>query len=322
MGIYVWGIGCGTGQLMDGGLELDRIDAFVDSRPYQSSFMGKKVISPRELAGRDYDLIIVSTRMAEEIEEICLELGISMEKVLFLKNNYHLEDRNRSYAQAEKILGSELLRSLRQRYRAMRLPDWLDDGPLLEREVENDYIRVKTLQAISGRLRSVPGACAELGVYRGSFARCINALMPERKLYLFDSFEGFEEKELRQEMARGRGGEGFAAAHRDTSVERVLSIMPAKENIIIKQGWFPQSLDGLEASFCLVSLDADFEESSYEGLKYFVPRMEKGGYIMLHDYNNPALPGVKSALERYEKENGRLTVLPLPDLMGTRVLCF
>jgi O-methyltransferase len=38
---------------------------------------------------------------------------------------------------------------------------------------------------------NVIGEVAELGVYRGDFASIINALFPDRKLYLFDTFRGF-----------------------------------------------------------------------------------------------------------------------------------
>ena len=322
MAIYIWGTGCGAGQLLDGGLKDREIAGFVDSYPNMKQFLGKNVISPADLAERDFELVIVSSRMTDEIKNTCEKLSIPLEKVLFLKNNYSLNDVNVSYEQAEKVLGRERLNSLRQNYRAVRVPDWIDDGVLGEKELENDYIRVKTLQSLTNQLQNVSGDCAELGVYRGSFARVINALMPQRRLYLFDSFQGFEERELKAELSMGHGGEGFAEAHRNTAVEKIIGIMPHPENVVIKQGWFPQSLEGLEGKFALVSLDADLEESTYEGLKYFCPRMSEGGYILLHDYNNPALPGVKNALQHWEKLNYRIPKLPLPDLMGTMVLCF
>ncbi len=64
------------------------------------------------------------------------------------------------------------------------------------------------------------------------------------------------------------------------------------EYFIIKQGFFPESLGGLEDTFAFVSIDVDFEDSIYEELRYFYPRKEKGGYIFVHDYNSSLL-GVK-----------------------------
>lgn len=155
---------------------------------------------------------------------------------------------------------------------------------------------------------------AELGVYRGRFARNINRLLPERTLYLFDSFEGFD-------PAVG-AGEAMQAAHENTSVRQVLEALPFPEKAIVKPGFFPESLNGLEEIFCLVSLDVDFEGATLEGLRYFWPRLSPGGYLLLHDWGNPGLPGPGKALERYEAEAGeRLPAVPIPDLNGTLVLC-
>lgn len=37
MGIYVWGTGCGASELIERGMSLDRITAFVDSFPIGDS---------------------------------------------------------------------------------------------------------------------------------------------------------------------------------------------------------------------------------------------------------------------------------------------
>jgi len=98
--------------------------------------------------------------------------------------------------------------------------------------------------------------------------------------------------------------------------------MPNPENIIVKPGFFPESLNGLEERFCLASLDVDFEETTLEGLRYFWPRLNKGGCLLLHDWGSPKLPGVARALRRYEQELGEsIPSAPLCDVGGTLVLC-
>jgi O-methyltransferase len=180
--------------------------------------------------------------------------------------------------------------------------------------LSNDYARLATLELLCRRLENVPGAAAELGVYKGFFARCINMLLPDRKLYLFDSFEGFGEGDC--------AAESFQAAHRNTAIDRVLAIMPHPEEITVRPGFFPGSLDGLEERFCLVSLDVDFYQTTLEGLRYFWPRLEQGGYLMLHDWGSLSLPGVKRALEDYEAETGqRIPAVPLCDVGGSLILC-
>ena len=61
-----------------------------------------------------------------------------------------------------------------------------------------DYIRLATLELVSHEieLKKLQGNVAELGVYKGKFARYINSYFPTRKLYLFDTFEGFDVKDV------------------------------------------------------------------------------------------------------------------------------
>lgn len=316
LNIFVYGTGCGAGELIDSVLPAERVTAFVDSAALSDSFLGRPVISPEELAQRDYDLVIVTSRQAEAIAERCRALHIDEGKLFFLKNNFLLSDRNRCYETAEAVLGQEFAAKLRISQRLIRTPLWSERERLPETELDNDYVRLKTLEAVCRRLEDVPGAAAELGVYRGGFARCINALLPERTLYLYDSFEGFAEEE-----AAGYG-EGFVAAHKNTAAACALSSLPHPERAVIREGIFPQTAEGLEERFALVSLDVDLEESTLAGLRYFFPRLEPGGCLLLHDYDNPKLPGVRRAVERYEAERGeRLRAVPLCDVNGTLVIC-
>ena len=314
MGIYVWGTGCGASELIEQGLALDRISAFVDSYPSGETFLGKPVLLPEQLHLGDCELLIVTTRHTDAVAHRCEQLGIPESKLLFLKNNYELSDRNAACSVARELLGEELLKKLLPKQRIVPTPSQLSDSRLPQRDLTNDYVRLATLELLCRRLEDVPGAAAELGVYRGFFARCINLLLPERKLYLFDSFEGFGEE--------ANASESFQAAHANTTIEQVLSIMPHRSMVTVKPGFFPASLNGLEETFCLVSLDVDFAKTTLEGLRYFWPRLQKGGCIMLHDWANPSLPGVAQALKIYEEELGEtIPAIPLCDVGGTLVLC-
>ena len=314
MGIYVWGTGCGASELLEQGFALERVEAFLDSFPMGETFLEKPVILPQHLDVSGCDLLIITARHAEAIAQRCSQLGIPAEKCLFLKNNTTLLDRNESCSAAKEILGEDLLKKLLPKQRMIPTPAQLNPHNLPEKDLSNDYVRLATLELLCRRLAEVPGAAAELGVYRGFFARCINQLMPNRKLYLFDSFEGFAENTC--------AADSFQAAHRNTAVDKVLAIMPHPDSIRVKPGFFPESLEGLEERFCLVSLDVDFYQTTLDGLRYFWPRLEKGGYLMLHDWGSPSLPGVAEALKRYEGEIGvSIPSIPLCDVGGTLVLC-
>ena len=314
MGIYVWGTGCGASELIEAGLGPERIGAFVDSFPMGETFLGRPVLLPEQLPLSDCDLLIVTARQAEDIGKRCGELGIPEEKCLFLKNNTVLRDRNAACTRAKELLGEDLLKKLLPVQRTVPTPAQLADGALPERELRNDYVRLATLELLCRRLEQVPGAAAELGVYRGFFARCISLLLPERRLYLFDSFEGF--------AGDAQVPEAFQAAHRNTAIDKVLAIMPHPERVTVKPGFFPQSLEGLEERFCLVSLDVDLYEPTLEGLRYFWPRLSPGGYLLLHDWGSPKLPGVAEALADFEGELGsRIPAVPLCDVGGSLILC-
>ena len=314
MGIYVWGTGCGASELLEQGFDLERVEAFVDSFPMGDTFLEKPVILPQQLDISDGDLLIITARHADAIADRCCQLGIPAERCLFLKNNTILLDRNEACSAAKEILGEDLLKKLIPKQRMVPTPAQLNPHNLPEKDLNNDYVRLATLELLCRRLAEVPGAAAELGVYRGFFARCINQLLPERKLYLFDSFEGFADTAC--------AADSFQAAHRNTAIDKVLAIMPHPDSITVKPGFFPESLEGLEERFCLVSLDVDFYRGTLDGLRYFWPRLEEGGYLMLHDWGSPKLPGVAKALVAYEVELGcKIPASPMCDVGGTLVLC-
>lgn len=315
MGIYVWGTGCGAAELMEQGLRKESVTAFVDSFPSGKDFLGKPVLLPEEIPVSDCELLIVTTRQAEAVAQRCHQLGIPEERCLFLKNSVFLTDRNdASRKAAQLLLGTQQTDKLLPRHITISEPGQLRGGRLSGQEGDNDYVRLSTLELLCRRLVDVPGAAAELGVYRGRFARCINRLLPDRTLYLFDSFAGFDPS--------AGAGEAMQVAHENTSIRQVLAVLPYPEKAVVKPGFFPDSLKGLEETFCLVSLDVDFEAATLEGLRHFWPRLSPGGYLLLHDWGNPALPGPAAALERFCEDFGmRIHSVPLPDLGGTLVLC-
>lgn len=182
-------------------------------------------------------------------------------------------------------------------------------------------VRAATMRRISARLRAeeIPGALAELGVYRGDFAWQLNEEFPERKLYLFDTFEGFDARDVaaEREKSSSRAQTGDFA---DTGLQAVLGRMPHGEKIIVRRGYFPETAEGLEETFALVSLDADLYAPTLAGLRWFYPRMARGGMILLHDYNSSQFDGVRRAVKEYEDEAERLALVPLCDLHGTAVI--
>ena len=175
-------------------------------------------------------------------------------------------------------------------------------------------LRGGAFRRLAPRLNTVPGAVAELGVYKGDFSLVLHRCFPERKLYLFDTFEGFCDSDLQVENANSFSSSS-SNEFADTSAEYVLKRFDDLSNIVIKQGYFPDTAAGLEDErFAFVSLDADLYAPTLAGLEFFYPRLSPGGAILLHDYGSKRFAGVFQAVTDYEKKHGRLILVPLCDL--------
>ena len=184
-----------------------------------------------------------------------------------------------------------------------------------------DSIRVCSLEAVAEEIRthSIPGSVAELGVYQGQFAQYIQAAFPDRTLYLFDTFEGFSDKDKSVDV-----GGGFSSATEDfsdTTVDLVLENMPSPQSVVIRKGYFPETLldSDREEKFAFVSIDTDLYKPMYEGLEFFYPRLSSGGYIFLHDFNNKDYPGARAAVTEYCRKHS-VGYFPLVDPCGTAVI--
>lgn len=150
---------------------------------------------------------------------------------------------------------------------------------------------------------NIKGNVAELGVYQGDFAKYINILFPDRKLYLFDTFKGFNENDVNVEIKKIYF-DAETGRFSNTSVDIVMSKMKYPDNCEIINGYFPDSLQKYEviSDFSFVSIDADLYNPILAGLEFFYPKLTRGGYIMIHDYNfSRYSKSVKSAVDDFHK---------------------
>lgn len=156
-------------------------------------------------------------------------------------------------------------------------------------------------------------AVAEGGVFQGEFARVINKSFPKDVLYLFDTFEGFDKRDLMTEYSRGYSSE-IEGHFQTTTPAQVLNKCPYPEKIIIKKGYFPNTTKGLEdKKFKFVNLDFDLYEPTLAGIIFFYPRMLKGSIILIHDYFNEGYKGVKQAVEDFADKEPQLITVPIGD---------
>jgi O-methyltransferase len=146
--------------------------------------------------------------------------------------------------------------------------------------------------------RQVPGDLVEFGVAYGASARIIAEYGTAggtgngagRTLHLFDTFEGLPEPGPNDSARFCKGSYGCSLE----SVQQYLTGLP----VVYHKGFFPQTAGGLrDTVFAFVHLDVDLYQSTLEGLKFFYPRMSRGGIILSHDYKSSA--GVDQAFQEF-----------------------
>lgn len=180
-------------------------------------------------------------------------------------------------------------------------------------------IRFSTIECIEREIytNSIPGAVAEAGVYKGHTARHINYLFPDRKLYLFDTFAGFDKEDQFIDDSNSRYN--LKIDYSDTTEKIVIGKMRFPQNCIVKKGWFPESASDVIEQFAFVRLDMDLYEPILAGLRYFYPKMSKGGYIAIHDCRSKNFAGARDAVVDFCKKQ-KINYMCMPDELGTAVI--
>lgn len=319
MQILLFGTGSGLSDLLSILPEEVKIVGLCDNDPRKQgqTISGHLVHAPDSIKELDFDFVVVTTRIGEAIRTQLLGMGYKRERILLFYSNFDDNLRrivNQDMNALNQHLGLRLhpISLCTMQLRPESNPEMLSS--------EDDFCRMMSLQLAAERIlnKNVAGAIAELGVYRGEFAAFLNRLFPDRTLYLFDTFEGFSSNDL----SSGEEG-GFSRAavgdFHDTNIELVIARMARPERVVVRKGYFPDTTEGLEERFALVSLDVDLYKPTIAGLNYFYPRLSPSGCIFIHDYNNRRYKGVRSAVEEFSDATGA-PLVQLPDMAGTAIL--
>ncbi len=329
---------------------LDRSEANARSAVKRfPAIRNARIIDPHELRAIEFDYVaICSDLYAPEMLQMSLSAGVPEEKICYARNetvplNSGLQEGRfealRRYfiqtARNNEILSRLMLKTadLKSNYlgfdmaqlgRARHLREFFSKASGMR------YVRVSTLELLFDQIitKSVPGCLAELGVFQGTFAALVNDMLPDRPLYLFDTFDGFDKRDVEYELENSMLNAGRAdeigrmdETFKRTSLDMVLSRMRSPGACVIKQGYFPETAAdiGEDITFAFVSIDTDLYAPTYEGLKFFYPRLNRGGYIMIHDYNYYSCDGVKQAVDRFCSECSAALV-PVSDVYGSVII--
>lgn len=170
----------------------------------------------------------------------------------------------------------------------------------------------------------IQGCFVECGVWRGGCAAVMAVATKEagsnRKIWLFDSFEGMPEAtdmdtgENAEKLAKGKlGGRLVPVGTNVASTDEVKTLFFKKlqlneDNIMLVKGWFQETLPRYRnqiGPISLLRLDGDWYESTKVCLENLYDNVIQGGHIIIDDYGWFA--GCKRAVDEFITSR-RLTV--------------
>jgi hypothetical protein len=151
----------------------------------------------------------------------------------------------------------------------------------------------------------IGGCCALMGDICTKYNK-------NKKIYLFDSFEGIPYPTQEDDEIPGnpegvtRTGElkstGVSVASLEW-VEKTLSVSSySKENFIIIKGWVQDTLpENNLGPIAFLRIDVDLYIPTVLSLEYLYDKVVKGGIILVHDYYT--LAGCKQAVDEFVKKH-------------------
>ena len=180
-------------------------------------------------------------------------------------------------------------------------------------------VETEKILALARECLKVPGDFVEFGCYKGDTSLLLAELLVEnhvdksvKKLWIYDSFEGLPEKSGLDESVLGvdfKKGE-LLVTKREVKERFLRAGLPVP---VIKKAWFADLTgEDLPSRIAFAFLDGDFYESIRNSLKLVGPLMSDDGALVVHDYTNPALPGVKRAVDEWrmvQKNDFRMVLL-------------
>lgn len=270
--------------------ENEKLEYFIETNPDKSEFLGERVIGIDKIDS-EIDIIYIANSYLETVYE-CLDKGISKDKLVFeniiLYRQYINAYGKIDIAYDEKFAMQYEIELCKPEYVMTR--KMKKEMKIYEKEIDstnlyitsNEYCRYATLELLIEEIKenNINGELAELGVYRGDFSKYMNEEFPCKKLYLFDTFCGFDNKDIDVDLTNDFSKKQWFEEvdnFMNTSEKLVLKKMKYPDNCVLRKGYFPDTIPEEEISYCLVSIDCDLYMPALEGLRYFYPRINEGG---------------------------------------------
>jgi O-methyltransferase len=165
----------------------------------------------------------------------------------------------------------------------------------------------------------LPGAIVECGVWKGGSIMAVALTLlqlgvRDRKLYLYDTFEGMAEpSELDIDVHGQAASRLMANADKRSSSVWAYSPLEQVERAVYDTGYDPAQIvfvkgkveetlpDAAPSEIALLRLDTDWYESTCHELIHLYPRLVHGGVLIIDDYGH--WQGARRAVDEYINEN-------------------
>jgi O-methyltransferase len=155
----------------------------------------------------------------------------------------------------------------------------------------------------------IEGDLIEAGVWRGGASILMRAILKElniadRKIWVADSFKGLPKPTA--EYPADKGNQLYAKNIFKVSLTEVKNNFSKyellDEQVVFLDGWFKDSLLTAPINkLSLIRLDGDMYESTIQSITALYPKLSKGGYTIVDDYN--AFDACRKAITDYRNQH-------------------
>jgi hypothetical protein len=154
-----------------------------------------------------------------------------------------------------------------------------------------DVFRLANLARLLHGTQMLPGDVFECGVASGGTSLLLAMLLErwgsDKRLWLFDSYQGLSEPDRRFD----RGYERGQFAHSLESVRELMERHGVAHRCVFEKGWFADTLPRLSAAqqFSFGHVDCDLYHPARECIAQLYPRLPAGGALAFDDYYDGSL---------------------------------
>jgi O-methyltransferase len=146
----------------------------------------------------------------------------------------------------------------------------------------------------------------EIGSHRGGGALHLSNANPDRRVWIFDSFEGFANLDPHLDAIFNQ------TMFKDTSEQAVRQLFEGRgRDVQIVRGFFPASCQDRELGpLSFVHLDVDTYGATADSLRYLESRLLPRSLIVVDDYRRSAA-GANKAIDEFTAQSPHWRALPM-----------